>query len=487
MKLPFSPSLMLKAVLIASGLSIGAVMNYNEFFADPPRASPAAVEQVAASLSDSRSPPIVRSADQRLRDSAEAGNLKDQLTLASKYATGDRAARNQGEASRWYLMAAQGGDAQAMYEVSMRYRHGHGLTKNDTEANVWRQRAASSGHADAAYEMAHLFGTVSSKGAVLAQDKETEPGDRSRQLVMWLTQASELGSATAKHELALIRLFGISKDGSGKTNYLIPLPSVTASALQLLTENAEAGYWHSQYVLAGLYEAGYADIRSNRTEANKWWERLDKQTDPSVQASIGKHYLRSDAEKYRVGDNKWKGRSLSYEDSNRVAFEFFARAAAQADKNAVWQLATMTYNGIGTAKDSASALQLHKKAADLGQVEAMYYLGVASGKGTGVQEDDAVALRWLARSVAHEGPYGGNPLRLRAQNAIGMAYEKGRGTESDLVIAYAWYSLAYAGGLQDASENLRRVAQLLQPDQLLEAQSLSGEWKPGNQISRPLR
>jgi uncharacterized protein len=483
MKLPISLSVLCKTVLIASGLSIGVVMNYNEFFADPPRTPPAAVEQVVARPSDSRHPPIVRSPDQRLEDSAEAGNLKDQLTLAVKYATADGAARNQAEASRWYLRAAQGGNAQAMYEISMRYRHAHGLTKNDTEANIWRQRAASSGHAEAAYEMAHVFGTVTSKGAVLAQDKETEPGDRSRQLVMWLTQASELGSAAAKHELALVRLFGISKDRSDKSNYLIPLPSVTASALQLLTENAESGYWHSQYVLAELYQAGYADIKPSQADANKWWERLDRQTDPSVQLSIGERYLIRDVEKYRVGDNKWKGRSLSYEDSNRVAFEWFARAAGQADNNALWQVATMTYNGIGTAKDPASALELHQKAADLGQVEAMYYLGVALAKGTGVQ-DDAAALRWLARSVAHEDAYGSNPIRSRAQNAIGLAYEKGRGTESDLVLAYAWYSLAYTGGLQDASENLRRVAQLLQPDQMLEAQALSREWKPGNQVIR---
>ncbi len=144
---------------------------------------------------------------------------------------------------------------------------------------------------------------------------------------MWLTRASESGSAAAKHELALVRLFGISKGGADRTSYLVPLPSVTASAMQLLTENAEAGYWESQYALAELYQAGYADIKPSQTKSNEWWQRLDAQTDASVQASIGRRYLASDANQYRAGDNKWKGKSLSYGETNQVAIDWFGRAA----------------------------------------------------------------------------------------------------------------------------------------------------------------
>lgn len=123
-------------------------------------------------------------------------------------------------------MAAQGGDVHAMYEVSMRYRQGYGFTRNNAEADVWRQRAASKGHPEAAYEMGHIYGTVTGKGAVISQHKNNDLGESSRQLLMWLTRASESGSAVEKHELALVRLFGISKGGTGRTSYLVPLQSV---------------------------------------------------------------------------------------------------------------------------------------------------------------------------------------------------------------------------------------------------------------------
>ena len=482
--LPISP----KQAAIAIGVLIFIAVNYEEllFFAlDSDLATPSPMQGVAAQPSAAQ-PPIDRSPLERLKDSAKLGNVKDQLTLAIKYSTADGVAKDQAEASRWYLMAAQGGDVHAMYEVSMRYTHGYGFTKNNAEADVWRQRAASKGHPEAAWEFAHRYGTVTGKGAVISQHKDNDPGDSSRQLVMWLTRASESGSAAAKHELALVRLFGISKGGADRTSYLVPLPSVTASAMQLLTENAEAGYWESQYALAELYQTGYADIKPNQTKSDEWWQRLDAQTDASVQASIGRRYLASDANQYRAGDNKWKGKSLSYGETNRVAIDWFGRAANQANKDALWQLAVMEYSGIGIPKSSARALQLQQRAAELGQVEAMYHLGLAYASGDGVQKDYPSALHWLERSVAYEDAYGGNNHRPSAQNAIGHLYENGYGVGTDLMLAYAWYIMAATGGSEQATTNASRVAQLLKPEQLREAQDLSRDWKPGNRISRAL-
>lgn len=472
-------------VLIAAGISVSAVINYNEFFGDdsPPMAA-AATQAIATPPPASAPSPTARSPLERLKYSAEAGNINDQLTLAKKYSTGDGVAKDQAEASRWYAMAARGGNMPAMYELSMRYRHGYGLEKNSAEATVWRQRAASGGHPEAALEMAHSYASVTTKGAVLSNERSNDAGESSRQLVSWLTRAFELGSLAAKHELALVRLYGISKGGADQKGYLVPLPSVVASAIELLTEAAEAGYWESQYALAELYQIGYADLKPSHLESNKWWQRLDAQTDASVQASIGRRYLASDANKYRTGENKWKGKSLSHDATNKVAFEWFSRAATQADKDALWQLAVMEYSGLGTSKNPARALELHQKATELGQLDAMYQLGVAYTNGSGVQKDYANALQWLARSVAHEGAYGANPVRSQAQNAIGLIYENGYGVAKDLVLAYAWYNLASTDGSQEIQKNLTRVAELLKPEQLVEAEGLARGWKAGNQITR---
>ena len=368
-------------VLIAAGISVAAVTNYNEFFADDSPVAEAATQASVSPPSASVPAQVASSPLEKLKYSAEAGDIDNQLTLAKKYSSGDGIAKDQAEASRWYAMAARGGNVPAMYELSLRYRHGYGLEKNNAEAAVWRQRAASGGHLDAALEMAHSYAKVTTRGAVLTDEKSTDASESSRQLLSWLTRAAEYGSLAAKHELALVRLYGISKGGADQKGYLVPLPSVVASAIELLTETAEAGYWESQYALAELYQVGYADLKPNQPESNKWWQRLDAQRDASVQTSIGRRYLVSDAKQYRMGENKWKGKSLSHDDTNKVAFDWFSRAAAQADKDALWQLAVMEYSGVGTAKNPARALHLHQRAAELGQPDAVYHLGIAHTNG----------------------------------------------------------------------------------------------------------
>lgn len=469
-----------RAAILVVCVSLGTVAGCSE-----PEAP--AIVTVAPEVTESAAiepPAIPRSPLEHLKDSAVVGNVNVQLQLAAKYSRADGVDKDQSEASRWYVMAAQGGHPQAMYEVSMRYRHGLGLTKNDAEADLWRQRAASAGIPEAQYEMAHAYGVITGKGAQISQKKNSDRGHSSSQLVMWLTRAAESGSAAAKHELAIVRLFGISTGGADKASYLVPLPSVTASAIQLLTENAEAGYWKSQHFLAELQQTGSFDGKPNQAESNKWWERLEAQTDASVQTSIGGSYLATDGSRYRAGENKWKGKSLAFHESNKVAFDWFSRAASQGDADALWQLAMMKYGGIGTSKDLPSAMQHHRKAAELGQVEAMYNLGIAYADGNAVPQDYASALRWLNKTMAHEDRYGSNPVRSQAQNALGTLYENGNGVGTDLLVAYALYSLAAAAGDLKAKENLTRVEQLLKPEQLLEAQGLSRVWKPGSETGR---
>lgn len=483
MKVPNGFLLSPKKVLIVLGVSAGAYLNYEEFLADSIHGTP--IPRAHAPVaSESPTPSAPRSPLAWLEESAKLGNVKDQMTLALKYSKGDGVTRSAAEASRWYLMAANGGNVEAMYEVSLRYTHGYGLPKNTRDANAWRQRAAVAGHADAAYATAQVYGAVTDRGAVLAEDRAHDRGDSSRQLVSWLTRASELGSAKAKHQLALVRLYGISADRADKTGYLVPLPALVASGVHLLTENGEAGYWESQLALAELYETGFADVKPNAAESNKWWQRLEAQSDAPVQLALGLRYRASDPEKYHAGTNKWKGENLSYDDTNRLAFEWFGRAAAQGNIDALWHVAVMEHKGIGTTKNPTRALQLHRKAAERGQAEAIYALGIAYANGDGVEQDYTSALMWLARAAAFEDPHGNNPVRAQAQEAIGGMYESGYGVNTDVVLAYAWHKAASVAGSENGASNAIRLAQQLNPDQLVEGETLARAWTPGAQITR---
>jgi uncharacterized protein len=57
-------------------------------------------------------------------------------------------------------------------------------------------------------------------------------------------------------------------------------------------------------------------------------------------------------------------------------------------------------------------------------------------------------------------------------------YANGRGVPQDYIIAHMWLNLAAASGDKNAVTNRDRVAALMTPTQVAEAQKLAREWKP---------
>ena len=89
-------------------------------------------------------------------------------------------------------------------------------------------------------------------------------------------------------------------------------------------------------------------------------------------------------------------------------------------------------------------------------------------------QDDIEAMKWF-RLSADQG-------NAPAQVFVGMAYEYGTsGLPEDDVLAYMWLSLAAAQGATKAAELRDLFALGMTPDQIAEAQRLTGEWKPKTQ------
>jgi hypothetical protein len=64
------------------------------------------------------------------------------------------------------------------------------------------------------------------------------------------------------------------------------------------------------------------------------------------------------------------------------------------------------------------------------------------------------------------------------QCLLGIKYETGTGVPQDYVLAHMWFNLAAAQGDDDALKHRDRMASLMTPDQIAEAQRLAREWKP---------
>jgi predicted Ser/Thr protein kinase len=97
-----------------------------------------------------------RTAFQKLREAAEAGDADAQLRLAQALFKGPDAIRNESQARIWLTRAAEQGNADAAFALGMMYEHGRGGERDIRSAISWYERAAAAGHAGAQRSLAGL-------------------------------------------------------------------------------------------------------------------------------------------------------------------------------------------------------------------------------------------------------------------------------------------------------------------------------------------
>lgn len=101
------------------------------------------------------------------------------------------------------------------------------------------------------------------------------------------------------------------------------------------------------------------------------------------------------------------------------------------------------------AENYDAAMRWFRKAADLGNAEAMMGISWIYGNGRGVPQDDAEALRWRKMSAGH-----GNAV---AMWVVGANYEEGKVVPQDYAEAMRWYKKSADLGDADA---MGRIASL---------------------------
>jgi hypothetical protein len=83
------------------------------------------------------------------------------------YSFGEGVTRDNSEAFKWYLKAAQQGYAPAQYKVGSAYAYGDGVEKDSMEATNWYRQAAQQGYTLAQRNLAMMY----SSGTGIQQDK----------------------------------------------------------------------------------------------------------------------------------------------------------------------------------------------------------------------------------------------------------------------------------------------------------------------------
>jgi len=109
--------------------------------------------------------------------------------------------------------------------------------------------------------------------------------------------------------------------------------------------------------------------------------------------------------------------------------------AEDGDQYAQACLGLMCYYGRGVDRNSSTAVEWYRKAAEQGHADAQFYLGLMYRYGfDGVDENEAIAAEWY-RKAAEQG-------HANAQYNLGFMYRYGRGVHKSESTAAEWYRKA---------------------------------------------
>ena len=142
-------------------------------------------------------------------------------------------------------------------------------------------------------------------------------------------------------------------------------------------------------------------------------------------------------------------------------------AADSGDTNAEYQLGLIYANGAGVAQNYVEAMRWFEKAARNGSPAAQWRTGLGYAKGIGVVQDERMAAEWFKKAA--------NNAHIGAQLALSQLYLNGRGVPKDYVRAYTWASIARVTR-DDQDEKLKSLASRMTPTEITDAQQRIAAW-----------
>ena len=91
----------------------------------------------------------------------------------------------------------------------------------------------------------------------------------------------------------------------------------------------------------------------------------------------------------------------------------------------------------------------YRKAANQGDAEAQFNLGLTYKEGQEVQQDNKMAAKWYQKAAEQD--------HITAQFNLGLLYQDGKGIRQNKTNAKEWYGRACDGGLQLGCDSYREL------------------------------
>jgi TPR repeat protein len=207
-----------------------------------------------------------------------------------------------------------------------------------------------------------------------------------------------------------------------------------------------------------LYKDGLG-VRRDLKEATRWYRLAAEHGDPQGAFSLALAYLRGrGVEESRPNAVSWLEKAAATNHSGALynlgllaidgdlqdferARTMFGRAADLGNMDAAYALGLLYKEGRGVPRDPAKAAEWFRKAADENIVAAEIDYAVMLFNGDGIQKDEAGAARYFMKAAATNNPV--------AANRLARLLVVGRGVPKNMVEAMKWHLLARSAGLAD--------------------------------------
>ncbi len=133
------------------------------------------------------------------------------------------------------------------------------------------------------------------------------------------------------------------------------------------------------------------------------------------------------------------------EDPENAVY-LYIKAAEQGDPEAQFNLGVSYDFGEGVRKNPEQAVYWYSKAAEQGHLQAQVNLAICYEEGEGVPKNPEKAVFWYSKAAEQGHP--------EAQFYLGVCYEYGKGVKKDVRKAAKWYAKAAEQGHPKAQFNL---------------------------------
>lgn len=396
---------------------------------------------------------------------AEQGNPQAALLLGLMYDRGIGVDASPSNAVAWYQKA--GNNLVSQFVLGTYYSLGSGISQDKEKGLQLLQASADAHFAYADLNLAVLHQQEGS--AFLPQlNKALALGNAKAGLLLadyYLSLASNDTQMQQARDIYLRFAEKGDKEAQLKLAYMhekgLGGQADAQNAFRWYSLSAEQGQPMAQYLLGRLYQLGYLDVMPNYALAKQWYSRAKSTYSPAgialgfVYDTIDDNYQQAQTS-YQVAADLHDpvaqyNLGLMYEEGKGQAVDLakarllYQQAVDQGHTQAMVRLAGIYFNG----SDPMLALSLYHKAAEKGDRDAYYRLGLLSEAGVTTKIDFAQALKYYEKAAQL-----GNQ---KGMLAVARMYQYGMGVEQNKQQAEMYYQMLADMGNPFARQQLSHL------------------------------